>query len=117
MLDDKNYIPIVTNDILIKTNGRLINIPAGEIQLLEAYSNYIKVFTTIQTYPFLVRNGIDEAELKLPAKYFCRVHRSYIVGLRHVKQIYDYTIRIGSKEIPLAKTYSAIFLSRFFLLE
>jgi DNA-binding LytR/AlgR family response regulator len=41
----------------------------------------------------------------LPENDFVRVHRSYIVSLRHIRTFTSEVIEIEDKEIPIGKLY------------
>ncbi|PQA54507.1 LytR/AlgR family response regulator transcription factor [Siphonobacter curvatus] len=79
----------------------------SDILYIEGLNNYISVYTTQQrivTYMALK----DILEL-LPDTQFCRVHRSYIVSLVHIRLIDGGMVYIGSKGIPVSDSYKASF--------
>lgn len=42
---------------------------------------------------------------KLPADRFMRVHRSYIVSLKHIRSVRKKSIFLGPLHIPIGDTY------------
>lgn len=99
--------------ILIKVNRQELRVNSRDIWLLEADDNYIRIFCTGLTHPLMIKGCLHKLEQVLPSSYFCRVHRSYIIGIQHVKFICRDLVNLGSKEVPLSKNYAAKLYSRF----
>jgi two-component system, LytTR family, response regulator LytT len=102
--------------ILIPVNRELVKILWKNIVLLEAADDYIKVHEAGSAKPYLIKGCLKNAEKILPSEYFCRVHRSYIVGIAHVRKIKRDIVNLGDKDVPLAKSYAAELRSRFIVL-
>ena len=101
-------------EILVRINWSWIKIPAAEILLIECAGNYLKIFTTTAKIPYLVRASLLQAEQLLCVDFFCRVHRSYLVGLNHIRYIdRDDVINLGVQNAPLSKLYAQTLYSRF----
>ena len=75
----------------------------SEIQYIEGYGNFLKVFTDDKM--ILVSETMTNIEDRLPDEMFLRVHKSYIVSLRKIKQIEGNMITIGDNTIPIGKYY------------
>src|SRR5688572_3010072 len=103
-------------EILIWVDKRLIRLVCKEIILFEAEHNYIKIYTTESKTPHLIRITMKQAEQILPERLFLRVHRSYIIGLYHVKHFTRDTVHIGIREVPLAPKYAQGLQDRFVVL-
>lgn len=102
--------------LLIWVNRRLFRLTCRDIILFEAEDNYIKVHTTDSKVPYLVRLTMKQAERMLPGCLFIRVHRSYIIGLYHVRHFTRDTVHIGTREVPLAPKYAQGLHDRFVVL-
>ncbi len=95
------------NDITIKDNsGTICKILHDEITYLQALENYVVVYTETKKYTFHtpLKNLLEQ----LPKDKIVRVHRSYAVGLAHVKEVKNNSIVLNvcdRTEIPLSKTY------------
>jgi DNA-binding LytR/AlgR family response regulator len=87
----------------LKTSGTLIKIPFAEILYIEAEADYINVVT--DTGRFMTLQSLKNAEEKLDAALFCRVHRSFIVALPRIDAIEGNMIRVGAHTIPLGRQY------------
>jgi two-component system LytT family response regulator len=95
------------NRIVVKNGTKIQIIPVQDIIYIEAYDDYVKIFTR-EGYQ-LKKKTMAHYESVLNPKEFLRVHRSYIVQLKEITRIeaYDKTnhialLRNGSK-IPLSR--------------
>lgn len=90
-------------DMFVKDGSQLIKINTGNIQFINALSDYVKIKTNSKEYAILyTMKNIQE---KLPVNKFMRVHRSYIVRLDQIDKIEDHIIEIGKHLIPVSKSY------------
>lgn len=96
--------------IFIKQAAKVfIPVNSAGILLVEACGGYAKIITT--SGPYLVNSTLTDLEKSLPATHFCRVHRSYLVGIDHISSITNDLIRVAEREIPVSKAYEEQFLS------
>lgn len=75
---------------VVKHAGRLVLVPAADIEWIEARGNYVHLHTTKGTHqggPFLVRETLAALEQALDERRFVRVHRSAIVALPEVRAV------------------------------
>jgi DNA-binding LytR/AlgR family response regulator len=49
--------------------------------------------------------GIGEMEELLPPEDFCRIHRSYIVGIAHIEWFENSVLRVADQELPIGDAY------------
>ena len=107
-LSEKNPAPMTQDSdkpdyIFVKADKKLIKLKFEDILFVEGLKDYVMIYTpsgriiTLQTMKSL--------EEKLPSDLFMRVHRSYIVGSKHIAMLQSNTIYIDSKEIPIGKNY------------
>jgi two-component system, LytTR family, response regulator LytT len=117
MYNREHHIP--TNPfhgVLIPVNREWVKILWKNIVFIEAADDYMKVHDCTTAKPYLIKGCLKNAEKILPSEYFCRVHRSYIVGIAHVRKICRDIVNLGDKDVPLAKGYAAELRSRFIVL-
>ncbi len=95
--------------IFVKSEYRLVKIKFSEILYIEGLKDYVKIFTTTADKPILSLLSIKSLEERLPADKFIRVHRSFIVGLEHVKTIEHSRILFGKERIPIGNSYKEKF--------
>jgi two-component system, LytTR family, response regulator LytT len=103
-------------EIFIWVNKQLIKLACKEIIYLEADDNYIKIYTTASAIPYLVKGTMNDAQKIMPSRFFLRVHRSYMIGLYHVKHFNKDTVHMGVREIPLTRKYIQALFDRFIVL-
>jgi len=94
--------------VVVKEGGNIRIIPVHDIQYIEAYDDYVKIFT--QKEMFLKKKTMSFYEQLLDPAQFIRVHRSYIVQLNQLTRIeplekdtHVALLKNGSR-IPLSKT-------------
>ena len=72
--------------LTIKLTGRTILLPVDEIDWIETHGNYLKVHAGRESH--LIRTTMQSLETKLNPEKFVRVHRSVIVNVEKIKEIY-----------------------------
>ncbi len=103
--------PLMLEDrIFVRDHDKMIKVLIQDILYLEADRNYCRIFTQAKTY--LLVGTLKKIEDKLPAKYFMRVHRSYIVNLAHIDEVAISYVTIAGKVIPTNKEAKADLLTR-----
>jgi DNA-binding LytR/AlgR family response regulator len=96
--------------IFVKQNELMCKILIADILYLEADRNYCQVFTKDKNY--LLVNTLKNMEEKLPADIFQRIHRSFIVNLKHVNDFNHNNLTVGNKILPLSKELRPELLAR-----
>ncbi len=85
LLMDKSAYP---ERVLVQRNKKHITVAVESIQWIEAFGDYSKLHVNGQSY--LSNFGITALEEKLDPAIFVRVHRSSIINLNSVKELYRY---------------------------
>lgn len=93
--------------VLMDTEDGQVKLPVREILVAEAFAHTTNIHTKSGIVP--AKLSIGELEDRLGSDFF-RCHRSYIVGLRHVRQIAKAEVILDSgQRIPLSRRrYGAI---------
>lgn len=94
--------------IFVKANQKLIKISYDEILYVEAFADYVKIF--IPDRRIVTLQTMKKMEVKLPADKFCRIHRSFIVGLKHIESYNTSEVEIDNKRLPIGKNYKDRFM-------
>lgn len=89
--------------IIVKSGSKHHKIAANTILYIESLKDYIKIHT--KDNRIVSKYKISEIEKELVAKYFLRVHRSYIVNISKVTAFTQHDIEIGAVEIPIGISY------------
>jgi two-component system, LytTR family, response regulator len=94
--------------IVVKNAGDISIIPIQDIIYIEAYDDYVKIFTK-DNY-FLKKKTMQYYENTLNPQYFFRTHRSFIINLKELTKIeplekntYIAFLKNG-KKIPLSRS-------------
>ena len=56
-------------------------------------------------------NKMKNMERKLPIERFSRVHRSFIIGMKHIKAFSSSEVEVNGQKIPIGKNYKDDFLA------
>jgi two-component system, LytTR family, response regulator len=74
--------------VVVKDNGLIRIIPAGDIHYIEADDDYIRIVTKEGKY--LKKSTLSHVEQTLDPQQFVRVHRSYLVPVTQLMRIEPY---------------------------
>lgn len=108
LLESPEKQPDERNRIVVKTNNEIRIVPVNELYYLEAYDDYVKLFTR-DTY-YLKKKTMNYYEQLLDETVFFRTHRSFIINLQQLTKIeplekntYTALLKNG-KKIPLSRS-------------
>jgi len=94
--------------LFIKSDKRHIQLGLTEIDYLESYGNYVKVWIGDDYH--LTPRTLSSFETQLPPGAFFRIHKSYIVNRSRIDYLEGNTIVLKSgRELPLGKNYRQAF--------
>lgn len=109
MLEDIKTGSKYIKRLTIKLTGRTILLPTDEIDWIETHGNYLKVHAGRESH--LIRGTMQSLETKLNPEQFVRVHRSVIVNIEKIKEIYprsngdqDLVLQNG-RQLMLSRNY------------
>ncbi|MCD8739350.1 response regulator transcription factor [Mucilaginibacter roseus] len=106
----RNVNPI--NDyLLVKTElkGKMIKIDIDDIIYIEGLKQYVSIYTQQEQRKIALLN-IKDLDQRLPKNQFLRVHKSFIVSVRHIAMIQGNMVYLTTKEsIPIGHTYKEAF--------
>ena len=89
--------------LFIKIEHRIQKVNLRDILFIEGLQNYITLNTTEGR--ILSLQTLKNIEEQLPPKEFVRVHKSYIVSLRHIISVERSRININGQVIPIGDSY------------
>jgi len=108
LLTEEIRQPEERNRIVVREGSNIRIVPVHEVQYIEAYDDYVKIYT--QKEMFLKKKTMSFYENSLDASQFVRVHRSYIINLQQLtkiepmeKETYLALLKSGVK-VPLSKS-------------
>jgi DNA-binding LytR/AlgR family response regulator len=89
--------------IFVKTEHRIQKVNLKEVLYIESLQNYIVLHTAKEKIMSL--QTLKKTEEQLPKKEFVRVHKSFVVALRHISFVERSRIAIADIIIPVGETY------------
>ena len=98
------------NFMFVRSERRMIKVEYHHIIYIESYSDYLKIHLNDQT--IVTRETISSIDGKLPQETFIRIHRSYIVSLSHLSSFTNEEVTIGTKSLPISRSYKKSVLHR-----
>ncbi len=108
LLENTTKQPDEKNRIVVKNGSDIRIVPMADVMYIEAYDDYVKIFTK-DTY-YLKKKTMNYYESVLDSSHFFRTHRSFIINLQELTKIeplekntYVVLLKNG-KRIPLSRT-------------
>jgi DNA-binding LytR/AlgR family response regulator len=90
--------------IFVRTGDTYKSVPIDDIKYIEAAGDFVKMFTQTDDDFVLVHSTMMNMEKKLAAGKFFRIHNSFIVAFRHIKDIIGNEVKISDgKFLPIAR--------------
>jgi DNA-binding LytR/AlgR family response regulator len=110
----KNYETHIStttdDDVIFFKSGVLIHkVDVSDITYLEKEGNYFNVHTK-SGKKILIRINFADLTEKLPPKKFFRVHKSFIVAIRHIDMIEGNYVMVNQKMIPISLSFKTEFM-------
>lgn len=93
----------------IKTDTRIVKFMFAEVSAIEAQGEYIKIITP--TKKVMSLTSLTSIANVLPAD-FIRIHRSYIINMRHIDEVQSNEVLIGKEVYPISRNYRDIFFAK-----
>ena len=95
------------NKIQIPLDGKIVFVNAENIMYCKSEGNYTTVYLKDKSTYLMVKSMKKTCEL-IPNKYFLRVHQSYLVNLKYVKELYknneSYLVLTTGTTIPVSRS-------------
>lgn len=92
--------------IFLKTEYKIVRINIAHIIYVEAMSEYLRIYLEDNSRPIIVLLSMKKMEERLPSTSFMRVHRSYIINLKRIKEVSKSRIVLDEDiDIPIGDSY------------
>jgi len=101
-------------EVYIKENSRYIRMPYDDILYFENVGDYVKIQTSKGSH--IIHSTLKAIDKKLRSFEFLKVHRSYIVNLRKIRDIEENTLVIDKKVIPISRANKPLLMGKLNLL-
>ena len=89
--------------LFFKAGKKHFKIDTNAILYIHAEKRYVTFVTETKCFPAQI--SISCVEKLLSPKLFCRIHRSYIISLKHTDEFDNELAYIGKKKTPIAEQY------------
>ena len=86
--------------VIISCDGETVKLYEADILYAESFLHYIIIHTKDKEYK--IKENISVFENKLSDDFY-RIHRSYLVSLKHITRISRTSVNIGNIELPLSR--------------
>lgn len=93
----------------IKTDTRIVKFMFAEVSAIEAQREYIKIIAGERKVMSLV--SLTSIANVLPPD-FVRIHRSYIINMRHIDEVQSNEVVIGKEIYPISRNYREAFFEK-----
>ncbi|ANI90761.1 hypothetical protein A9P82_12025 [Arachidicoccus ginsenosidimutans] len=97
----KNSIPQPSAEnslyIFLKANNKLNKILIDDIFYIEVIKDYVKINTGKNI--FVTLSSMKAIEERLPADKFFKIHRAYVVALKHIKSIMGNMVELSNGDV------------------
>lgn len=98
------------HDIFIKADGMTHKIDAASILYIKGLGEYVQIYLQGEKRPLTSLMSIKKLETELSPQGFMRLHKSWLVNLRHVAHANRTTVTVEGCEIPVGKKAQPAFL-------
>lgn len=96
-IEELNKLAVGEENVLhIKVGHELVGLVLDDIEYIQAFGDYIQIFTPTQKHTTL--NTMNNIMNSLPKDRFMRIHRQYIVNLRKIQKLDGYNVHLNSGE-------------------
>lgn len=93
----------VQDFMYLNVNKKIYKIYFADIIYVESIRDYLTIHTS--TEKLVVKHTLTALQEMLPAKEFFRIHRSFVVSLKHIKNFTANSVTLGITEIPIGKSF------------
>ena len=89
--------------IYLKLGRNIQRFAYNDINYIEAYASYCKIYTANKVD--VVTDSISNLEASLPKNWFVRVHKSFIINVSKITGYGHRHVEIGAANVPLGAVY------------
>ncbi|PXY45534.1 LytR/AlgR family response regulator transcription factor [Flavobacterium hydrophilum] len=111
-ISENTTVPELEQDFMfVRAEYENVKMNFSDILFIEGLKDYVKIYTTDNKFT-LTLISLIKLENLLFSKGFSRIHRSYIINIKHVKSIQKNKVLISDKRIPISESYKNAFFER-----
>ena len=91
-------------NLFVRSEYSLVKIAFDDILFIEGQDDYVRIWL-VGGKDVTTRMTLKSLNDKLPSRDFIRVHRSFIISVKHAASLRSKAISIAGKEIPVGRRY------------
>lgn len=96
--------------IFVKSDYKTVRIDIESIRYIEGMSEYLRIYLADRNKPIIALLAMKKMEERLPSSMFMRIHRSYIVNLKMIKEVSKTRIILNDDtSLPIGEMYRETF--------
>ncbi|AHJ99258.1 LytR/AlgR family response regulator transcription factor [Hymenobacter swuensis] len=102
--------PAATADeaLFVRHDNRLRRVLVDDMYYVEGQKEYLMYYTA--TGKILTLQSFRRLEELLPTGRFVRIHKSYLINLRHLEFVERHRVQVHGASLPIGETYREAFL-------
>jgi DNA-binding LytR/AlgR family response regulator len=94
----------------IKCDNKYEKVFFAQVLFVEALQNYVVIHTAERKLiAYMTMAGLEQ---QLPDNLFLKVHKSYIIGLSHIRSLDGNDILIGDQRIPISRNLKDVVMNK-----
>jgi len=98
--------------IYVKSDYKIVRVETSSIRYVEAMSEYLRIFSDDHTKPIMVLLSMKKMEEHLPSSRFMRIHRSYIINLKKIREVNKNHVSLDDDvSLPIGDIYKDAFFN------
>jgi DNA-binding LytR/AlgR family response regulator len=89
----------------VNVDYSLLKVVFDDITYIEGLKDYIKIHLKSSSRAIITRMSMKSLEDQLPAEVFIRIHKSYIVSVKHITAVRKNSVFLDAIELPVSDNY------------
>ncbi len=92
-----------TGFLIVKADKKLYKLNFRDIIRLQAYGDYVRIYTKEKS--LITKERLANLEKELPNNHFIRIHRSHIISQDKIEFIEGNMVKVGEEKLPVSLSY------------
>ncbi|KZE73364.1 LytTR family transcriptional regulator [Myroides marinus] len=101
---------IEPQEITVKVDGKSLTLKTDNIEYIQSYGNYVKVFISQKT--LIVSSTTQEILTELSSHKFTRIHKSFIINMNKITKYAENEVIVNKEILPIGITFKREFLEK-----
>ena len=107
---NEEAVGIDADAMYLKSDYKTVRINISDIRYVEGMSEYLKIYLEGEKRPLIVLLSMKRLEERLPSNTFMRIHRSYIINLKKIREVNKNRVVLGEDAyLPIGDLYKENF--------